>query len=288
MTLSILQQEINVAFDLLRYNDYEPELCSVAVPYYETPVMCGAPDFMYEDLTDEKVMIPRSLMGMRPVFVVPVKGDSMKDAGIMPGDLAHVELREDVADGDIVLACIDNDQCTIKTYFCDDNGQKWLLPRNKDYKPIRLSEDMNFRIIGKVIAVKRDTFRTAYRDCQRILKESQQENQPDVRISPEKAAAAIRKIAGEIAVGRMWYAAYRVFVDKKIIKDGDYDRFVSMVEEAVPGHKNPPKTVELSRMCIDSFRKPLAMWESDDAPVTGKRFKDYLRVGRLTQEALMD
>lgn len=288
MTLSILQQEINVAFDLLRYNDYEPELCNVAVPYYETPVMCGAPDFMYGDLTDEKVMIPRSLMGMRPVFVVPVKGDSMKDAGIVPGDLAHVELREDVADGDIVLACIDNDQCTIKTYFCDDNGQKWLLPRNKDYKPIRLSEDMNFRIIGKVIAVKRDTFRTAYRDCQRILKDSQQEKQPGVRISPEKAAAAIRKIAGEIAIGRMWYAAYRVFVDKKIINDGDYDRFVSMVEEAVPGHKNPPKTVELSRMCIDSFRKPLAMWESDDAPVTGKRFKDYLRVGRLTQEALMD
>lgn len=288
MTERLLEQELNEVFALLRGDGYEPELCSVPVPYYESLAMCGEPDFMYGNMADESVTIPKSLMGSRPVFAITVKGDSMKDAGIMPGDMAYVEMREEVNDGDIVLACIDNGLCTIKIYFCDDNGQKWLLPRNKDYKPILLKEGMNARIMGKVVSIKRETARTPFRDCMRILKDAREERREVKVISHEKVLEAIRKIAGEIAVGRMWYAAYRVFVDKKIIKDGDYDRFVSMVEEAVPGHKNPPKTVELSRMCIDSFRKPLAMWESDDAPVTGKRFKDYLRIGRLTQEALMD
>jgi hypothetical protein len=260
----------------------------MAVPYYESLAMCGEPDFMYGDTTDESVTIPKSLMGSRPVFAITVKGDSMKDAGIMPGDMAYVEMREDVNDGDIVLACIDNDSCTIKTYFCDDNGQRWLLPRNRDYKPILLKEGMNVRIMGKVVSIKRETARASFRDCMRILKDAREEQREEKVITREKVVAAIRKVAGEIAVGRMWYAAYRVFVDKKVVRENDYEGFLSLVEEAVPEHPNIPKAVELSRMCIDSFRKPLALWESENAPVQGKRFKDYLRIGRLTQEALME
>lgn len=288
MTVRLLEQELNEAFALLRRDGYEPELCSMAVPYYESLAMCGEPDFMYGDMTDESVTIPKSLMGSRPVFAITVKGDSMKDAGIMPGDMAYVEMREEVNDGDIVLACIDNDSCTIKTFFCDDNGQRWLLPRNKDYKPILLKEGMNVRIMGKVVSIKRETARASFRDCMRILKDAREEQREEKVITREKVVAAIRKVAGEIAVGRMWYAAYRVFVDKKVVRENDYEGFLSLVEEAVPEHPNIPKAVELSRMCIDSFRKPLALWESENAPVQGKRFKDYLRIGRLTQEALME
>ncbi len=288
MLLSILEKELNETFALLRCDGYEPELCRESVPYYESLAMCGEPDYMYGSIAAESVTIPKSLMGSRPVFAITVKGDSMKDAGIMPGDMAYVEMREDVNDGDIVLACIDNDLCTIKTFFCDDNGQRWLLPRNRDYKPILLKEGMNARIMGKVVSIKRETARASFRECMRILKDAREERSEVRVITHEKAVAAIRKIAGEITVGRMWYAAYRVFVDKKVIRENDYEGFLTLVEEAVAEHPNIPKAVELSRMCTDSFRKPLALWESENAPVTGKRFKDYLRIGRLTQEALME
>ena len=52
MTVRLLEQELNEAFALLRRDGYEPELCSMAVPYYESLAMCGEPDFMYGDTTN--------------------------------------------------------------------------------------------------------------------------------------------------------------------------------------------------------------------------------------------
>jgi translation elongation factor P/translation initiation factor 5A len=183
--------------------------------------------------------------------------------------------------------------------FLYKEGEDYIFMNNETFEQVPIAHDlitgvdflkegMNVRIMGKVVSIKRETARASFRDCMRILKDAREEQREEKVITREKVVDAIRKVAGEIAVGRMWYAAYRVFVDKKVVRENDYEGFLSLVEEAVPEHPNIPKAVELSRMCIDSFRKPLALWESENAPVQGKRFKDYLRIGRLTQEALME
>lgn len=67
--------------------------------------------------------------------LIPVKGDSMRDAGINDGDLAVVERTADARDGDLVVAIVDNDY-TLKE-LASERGQKVLKPHNPDYAVIR-------------------------------------------------------------------------------------------------------------------------------------------------------
>ena len=65
---------------------------------------------------------------------------------------------------------------------------------------------------------------------------------------------------------------------------GDYDGFCTLVRETVPDHAKLPTAVELERMDVLSFSKPVALWDPTNAPVKGKRFLKYKKVG----EAVMD
>ncbi|MCA9229703.1 MAG: LexA family transcriptional regulator [Caldilineales bacterium] len=67
--------------------------------------------------------------------LIPVKGDSMADAGINEGDLAVVERTPDAKDGDFVVAIVDNDY-TLKE-LATERGQKVLKPHNSAYPVIR-------------------------------------------------------------------------------------------------------------------------------------------------------
>ncbi len=78
--------------------------------------------------------------------LIPVVGDSMKDAGILDGDIVVVEKRPFANVGDIVVAIID-DKFTIKT-LGKENNHYVLIPANKDYETIRPKE--LFSIYGVV------------------------------------------------------------------------------------------------------------------------------------------
>jgi len=78
--------------------------------------------------------------------LIPVVGDSMKDAGILDGDIVVVEKRPFANVGDIVVATID-DKFTIKT-LGKENDHYVLIPANKDYETIRPKE--LFSIYGVV------------------------------------------------------------------------------------------------------------------------------------------
>jgi hypothetical protein len=52
-------------------------------------VPCGEPTYCPGDIT-ETVLLPKALLSMHPEFMIPVKGDSMRDAGIVAGDLVKV------------------------------------------------------------------------------------------------------------------------------------------------------------------------------------------------------
>ena len=83
-------------------------------------------------------------------FALRVRGESMLNAGILPGDLVVVRRQREAQNGEIVVAMID-DEATVKTYSMQ-NGHLWLLPQNEAYSPIDGAEAS---ILGKVTAVVR-------------------------------------------------------------------------------------------------------------------------------------
>ena len=83
-------------------------------------------------------------------FALKVRGESMLEAGILPGDLVVVRRQEQAVSGEIVVALFE-DEATVKT-FARKNGQVWLLPANPDYQPI---DGTHARIVGKVVALIR-------------------------------------------------------------------------------------------------------------------------------------
>ena len=83
-------------------------------------------------------------------FALRVRGESMLNAGILPGDLVVVRRQATANNGEIVVAMID-DEATVKTYSNRD-GHVWLLPQNEAYSPI---DGTYATVLGKVAAVVR-------------------------------------------------------------------------------------------------------------------------------------
>ena len=83
-------------------------------------------------------------------FALRVRGESMLNAGILPGDLVIVHRQATCSNGEIVVAMIE-DEATVKR-FSRQNGHIWLLPENEAYSPI---DGTYAQILGKVAAVVR-------------------------------------------------------------------------------------------------------------------------------------
>ena len=83
-------------------------------------------------------------------FALRVRGESMLNAGILPGDLVVVRRQQTANSGEIVVALIE-DEATVKRLSLR-NGQIWLMPENDAYTPI---DGSNAQILGKVAAVVR-------------------------------------------------------------------------------------------------------------------------------------
>lgn len=85
-------------------------------------------------------------------FYGRVSGDSMRDAGINEGDIAVIDRSLQPADGDVIVAYV-NEEFTIK--YLDlthkEDGYIELRPANPDYSPIRIDSTDNFRVWGVVI-----------------------------------------------------------------------------------------------------------------------------------------
>ena len=83
-------------------------------------------------------------------FALRVRGESMRDAGILPGDLVVVHQQPEAHNGEIVVALFE-DEATVKTLRRKD-GHIWLMPENPEYEPI---DGDGCTILGKVVAVVR-------------------------------------------------------------------------------------------------------------------------------------
>ena len=277
------EQELKEVFELLERSGMNPQLCDTPVPYYENEVPAGIPTDPGDIVKGDYIMLPRELLKWGAVFIVKVRGDSMRDAGIMPGDKLQVQVDAVVDDGDIVVASIDG-ELTVKAFYADEQGQQWLVPCNSAYEPILLREDMNVRLIGKVVGCMKESLRTPFKACAAAVKRAQATGQPAA--SPQRVEEAVRAAAPQVKYGRQWYAVYRTMVDRKSVADGDYAGFVGLLREVVPEHTHLPRVIELQRMAVQSFSKPVVLWEKGNAPVAGQRYDDYLRIARIVSEKL--
>lgn len=111
-------------------------------------VAAGSPILAQECIEDYLTFDTQGLSGEH--FALRVRGESMLNAGILPGDLVVVHRQSEARNGEIVVALFE-DEATVKTLQCRD-GHIWLLPENPDYEPI---DGTHAEIIGRVVAVVR-------------------------------------------------------------------------------------------------------------------------------------
>ena len=116
-------------------------------------VAAGSPILAMENIEGSIVIDSAFMKKSEDCFALKVKGDSMINAGIFENDLVIVAPRNDAANGDIVVAMLD-DEVTVKTFEKKKEGIR-LLPHNENYKPIEVNSSKEFKIIGKVTGVVR-------------------------------------------------------------------------------------------------------------------------------------
>lgn len=112
-------------------------------------VAAGVPILAQENI-ESYFPIPAEFMPNKQTFMLTVKGESMKNAGILDGDIILVEQTSVPADRDIVVALI-GDGATVKTYY-KEKGYYRLQPENDSMDPIIVDK---LEILGKVIGVFR-------------------------------------------------------------------------------------------------------------------------------------
>ena len=111
----------------------------------------GTPILAEENIEDY-VGVPPLAGGDKGDFVLEVRGDSMKDAGILDGDTVVVRTQKTASNGEIVVAVVgDDSEATVKRYYKEKDHIR-LEPENEDFDPIRSSQ---VQILGRVVGVLR-------------------------------------------------------------------------------------------------------------------------------------
>ncbi|MES2137407.1 MAG: transcriptional repressor LexA [Pseudomonadota bacterium] len=84
----------------------------------------------------ESFAVPAALLGPGEHYALEVAGDSMVDEGILDGDFALIRKADEARDGEIVVALIDNEEATLKTFRREGHMVR-LDPANRNYEPQR-------------------------------------------------------------------------------------------------------------------------------------------------------
>ncbi|MPZ89366.1 MAG: transcriptional repressor LexA, partial [Nitriliruptorales bacterium] len=116
-------------------------------------IAAGAP-LLAEERVEQLFPLPRDLVGEGTLFALRVRGESMLDAGILPGDMIVVRQQPTVEQGEMCAAMIDG-EATVKFFRRTRSGEIFLDPANEGYEPIPVQPDQDGVILGKVVAVLR-------------------------------------------------------------------------------------------------------------------------------------
>lgn len=130
------------------YADTELISQTLALPVVGN-VAAGTP-ILAEQNIENYLPVPADFIGQGTHYILRVKGESMIEAGIMDGDFLIVKQQADAANGEIVVAILD-DEATVKRYYRRD-GYVELRPENSALQPIIADE---VQIAGKVSGLLR-------------------------------------------------------------------------------------------------------------------------------------
>lgn len=126
-----------------------PNSSSTSVPVMGT-VTAGQPITAVEDITGY-VGFEAQGTDSQDLFALKIRGESMINAGILDGDIVIIERRCYAENGDIVVALVDGEDATVKTFY-KEKGHFRLQPENDTMEPIIVDE---VEILGKVVGLKR-------------------------------------------------------------------------------------------------------------------------------------
>jgi repressor LexA len=112
-------------------------------------VAAGAPVLAEENI-EEYLEVPNVIGGQEGDYVLQIRGESMRDAGILEDDYVVVRPSDDADDGEIVVALI-GEEATVKRIYRETDHIR-LQPENPAMEPIRTTEA---RVLGKVVGVFR-------------------------------------------------------------------------------------------------------------------------------------
>lgn len=117
-------------------------------------IAAGLPIEALENPLETIMVAPDLVSNTKRCFVLQVKGDSMIDEGIFNGDYVVIQQQNTAMNGDIVVALLNNEFATLKTFYKEKNGMIRLQPANSTMDPI-YEEAKNIQIQGKVTGVIR-------------------------------------------------------------------------------------------------------------------------------------
>ena len=117
-------------------------------------VAAGKP-ILAEEHIEARFQIDPKIFQPRAHYLLKVKGMSMKDAGILDGDLVAVHRTPEVRNRQIVVARLEN-EVTVKRYKQAGGSIVWLMPENDEFEPLRVDlKEQSMIIEGVVVGVLR-------------------------------------------------------------------------------------------------------------------------------------
>ena len=97
---------------------------------------------------DESVHVPSDYFNLDDeMFCLTVKGESMRDVGILNGDCVLIKRQSTAREGEIIVALIDNNEVTLKRFYKKD-GKIVLHPENSTMQDIIIDSTHDFAILG--------------------------------------------------------------------------------------------------------------------------------------------
>lgn len=286
------EKEVREITKILEDAGWQPQLCDTPIPVYES-VHAGNPEDPGQ-IPPEMTLVPKALLNMFREAMVRVQGNSMIDRGIEDGDMVRMSYGRTPRDGDIAVVAIGS-ECTLKAYYEDDDGTRWLVPQNKaekgKYKAIKLDDNLDtVYLCGVVTELCKPLPRVPARAMRGVVREAKKSYEEEPKVSEQRVRSIISIIESEITKARLWYAVYRPLVDAEAdgVKKGDFDVFCSLVKSVVPDHEHLPSAQEMQRMAVLSFSREVKYWDVNYAPVNKGRFKVYIRIAKQVIELLED
>lgn len=117
-------------------------------------VAAGNPILAHEHV-ERSYQVDSSLFIQKPDYLLKVYGTSMKDAGIMEGDLLAVKQTKEVKNGQIVVARL-GDEVTVKRFKKTDESFE-LIPENEEFRTIHIARGQSFEIEGVAVGLIRNS-----------------------------------------------------------------------------------------------------------------------------------